>query len=68
VIVVLALAVAGLVAWMALAMRPNSANAAPPEGSTINRSGVDRANTGILTVVTSTDGTLLVADHYFMGG
>jgi len=31
VIVVLALAAVGLVAWMALGMRPNSPNAAPPE-------------------------------------
>ncbi len=30
-IVVLAIAVVGLVAWMTLAMRPNSPNAAPPE-------------------------------------
>jgi len=146
-IVVLAAAVVGLVAWMTLAMRPNSPNAAPPEiarlmedynaawnaydadaleelvtstyvvrsevvdqdldgvrsylfplleswdwhvttdgpyyavpgvpegrwlvsteGSTITRSGTDRAHTGIITVVTSMDGALLVDSHYFMGG
>jgi hypothetical protein len=38
------------------------------EGAAITRSGVDRAHTGIFTVVTSTDGTLLVDSHDFMGG
>jgi hypothetical protein len=38
------------------------------EGSTITRGDIDRAHTGIFTVVTSTDGTLLVDSHDFMGG
>lgn len=38
------------------------------EGSAINRSGIDHPQMAVLEVVTGTDGTLLVADHYFVGG
>lgn len=146
VIVVMAIALVGLIAWMTMAMRPNSPTAAPPEivqlmedytaawnaydadalealvapqyrihsemidydmegirsylfgytesvnhhitnegmyyavdavagtwlvsseGATINRGGTEYPQMGVWKVVTGTDGTLLVADHYFMGG
>jgi flagellar basal body-associated protein FliL len=148
VIVVMAIALVGLIAWMTLAMRPNSPTAAPPEvvelmgeynaawnaydadalealvtpqyrvhsegevvdsdmenvrsylfgwmegvnwevtnegryyavetgtgtwfvsseGGTVNRSGMDNPQMGVWRIRTGPDGTLLVADHYFVGG
>ncbi len=38
------------------------------EGSTITRGGLDYAQMGMWEIVTSSEGTLLVADHYAAGG